>query len=289
MTRISSAPGNVRGRAAILAAVAALAIVLAAYYLVAGQAAASPAIALLETGRPVQFSSVANAINASVSSEARLNVTYSGQASIALNSKIGALNFTAPVSMKYLKYYNYSLTNLTISNVALVGNISAVLLKTPNASYSCSRLSIGLPGNYSGLASAASPCQRITNSSAAKGAGFGLISGFAGNMTIKGVGQREHNGIGCYLAEGSGNVTAAGFGSAASGIKSLLPSLAGENLTYNVSLCISNKYSVPLFFKVAYGTAGKSSAQGESLELSLNETSISQDANQAEFKDLIKN
>ncbi|EET90291.1 MAG: hypothetical protein LVQ97_04810 [Candidatus Micrarchaeales archaeon] len=282
MAQTPNAQRKARGRPAALAIIAVLVILLAAYYFITSQAAASPAIALLETGRPVQFSSVANAINASISSQARLNVTYSGQAAIKLNSKLGSLNFTSPVSLEFLKYYNYSLTNLTIRNVALVGNISTVVLKTPNASYSCSKLSIGLPANSLQQASIGSPCQRITNSGASSSQGFGLFSGLAGNMTIKGIGQREYNGIGCYLAAGSGNVTAAGFGSVASGIESLLPSTGG-NLTYNASLCLSNKYSVPLFFKIVYGTSG------ETLELSLNETGINQDVNQTVFQDLLKN
>ena len=147
MAQRSNPPGKTHGRVALIVIIAALVIILAAYYAIASQAAASPAIALLETGKPVQFSSVANAVNASVSLQARLNISYSGQAAIDLNSKIGSLNFSAPVSMEYLKYYNYSLTRLTVSNIPLVGNITTVALRTPNASYSCSQLSIGLPTN----------------------------------------------------------------------------------------------------------------------------------------------
>ena len=288
MAQKLNSSGKAHSRVALIVIIAALVVVFAAYYAIASQAAASPAIALLETGKPVQFSSVANAVNASVSLQARLNISYSGQAAIDLNSKIGSLNFSAPVSMEYLKYYNYSLTRLTVSNIPLVGNITTVALRTPNASYSCSQLSIGLPANSSQQASIGSPCQRISNSSAEQSQGFGLLSGLASNMTIKGIGQREYNGIGCYLAAGSGNVTAAGFGGAASGIESLLPSVAGENLTYNASLCLSNKYSVPLFFKIAYSTAGKSHTSGETMEFSLNETSIGQNVNQNVFQSLLK-
>ena len=205
-----------------------------------------------------------------VSTANHFNVSYQGVANLGISDLV----LKIPIMLSYQKYYNNSRFYLDASGIPLIGNVTSTYINLANGTaYSCS-----LETSYNISSSAGTSSHRAVSCTPSQsGNGItSLISSYSSqvnsnslssNATVQILGSRQYKGQGCVFVISKGSY-----------------SKTGNATSYNVSMCLSNQYNVPLNLTL---TGSSSSAIGNTIiSLSLNETSIGVPLTQAEVTSL---
>jgi len=248
----SSMQGSVKQKSnngMLIKAIAALIIIVIVAYLAYSftkPTYSNPVIALLSTNKPVSMVAVVNAMINTVNATNKLNVSYTGNVELHINSFLtGSLSTSAPIEFSYKKYYNISRISFGISGVPLVGNMSAVFIKNGSTLYTCSKTS------FSGLLTSNSnyTCTKNLNTtiSQIQTPGISNITNTTKelNITVHGVKEISNNKITCYLMRGSGKLNIPLSNTNSSPFVGVLKS-GGANVTYNLTSCVSTQYGIPI-------------------------------------------
>jgi hypothetical protein len=228
------------------------------------------------------YGSLPSSLASAVSSGQQLNSTVLEGALIQKvnSSKTFAVNYTGqiiikkdpPISFSFAKYYNDTKVALSIENVSPFGNLSVMLISKNMSAQGTLCIKADPNSVFNEIASSnvtnGYKCIQTYNSSA-QAQLFNIANNFVNVSSLSGVttssyGVRIYNGQLCYSVSGSGTI-------------SVNSTLVGGNSSaqtpanIDFSTCLSARYNIPL-----YVSANLTAANGSSIQISLDESSISQ-------------
>ncbi len=274
------------GSSAAIAKIAVAAVILiVAIYLIYVHATSQSGstnrvIAMLSTNKPVSMFAIANAMAGTVNSISKLNVTYTGSATITMYTALtGNMSMSLPISVKYEKYYNISRTSASVSGIPLVGGMDIIAIKNNSKMYTCTNQSIGgiigMGSNQSGF-----KCYVVSNKTAnsAKVNLTALSKVF--NVSVRGIKEAYYNKTPCYMMAGNGKASIN-----PNAIASLentpmqygVGSSSPVNFTYNITSCVSMQYGIPLNMSANIKIGNESSPMD--ISLLIKATGINSDTN----------
>ena len=227
----------------------------------------------LSSGKQLNSTVLTGVILQKVNTANTFAVNYTGQIIIKRDP---------PISFSFAKYYNDTKVALSIENVPPFGNLSVVLL-SKNASTQGTLCIKADPNSVfnqirSGNVTNGYRCIQTYNGSAQVqflniANTFVNVSSLSGITTTK-YGVKLYNGQPCYAVSGTGmisvNSTLIGSNSSAQ---------TPANVNFNI--CLSAQYNIPL-----YVSANLTTANGGSMQISLNASSISQATSLSQVKSL---
>lgn len=217
-------------------------------------------LAYLSSPKNQTGAGIMEVIGSGINKTAQLNVSYSGGLNIKTHGgRFGNVAFYIPLAISYEKYGSNSRLYFNASGIPIIGNLSGYEITLSNGtSYSCSAYSGGAFANLSSSSSGSSgqmTCQASSSSAASQYISqAGQISQSGSNVSVKVLGNAQYKGQACVLTRMSGSSTTANM-----------------SITYNVTMCLSDQYYVPLNITVLASTSGASSY---GISLNLAETSI---------------
>ncbi|MGC9190633.1 MAG: hypothetical protein ACP5FR_01840 [Candidatus Micrarchaeia archaeon] len=237
-------------------------------------------IAMLSTNKPVSMFAIANAMAVTVNSISKLNVTYTGSATLTLYTALtGNMSMSLPISMKYEKYYNISRASASVSGIPLVGGMDIIAIKNSSKMYTCTNQSIGgiigTGSNQSGF-----KCYVVSNKTAGS-ANVNLTSlSKVFNVSVRGIKEVYYNKTPCYLMAGNGK---ASINPNAIASFENMPEQYGVgpsspvNFTYNITGCVSMQYGIPLNMSAKIKIGNESSPMD--ISLLIKATGVNSDTN----------
>ena len=193
-----------------------------------------------------------------------------------------------PISFSFIKYYNVTKVTLSINDLPPFGNLSVIflsknlVLNDPSADGGTLCIKADPHSIFSNIQSSnvtnGYKCIQTYNSSA-KAQLFNIANTFVNVSSLSGItttsyGIRFYNLQPCYYVSGTGTMK----------VNSTLVdvnSSAQTPVSANFATCVSAQYDVPLYVSV-----NLTAANGSSISILLNESSISHAANQSQVNSL---
>ncbi len=194
-----------------------------------------------------------------ISEESQLNVSYSGNVifnASGSGSLLDNLEATIPFRLSFEKNGNNTRSYLYAAGVPLLGNITSYSIHLVNGTdFSCGSFLTSLLGKSSAAANIT--CLKSSKSTVGNlTSGINSTAGgiFSNSTMLTVMGQREYNGNGCVMVGMHGST-----------------SQNGTITKYNITMCISSQYYVPLNIT---GYLNEKQNQTVSFSFSMSATSI---------------
>lgn len=221
--------------------------------------------AILPANQSKSFSGVLQGVAHNIAAIPKVSIYYTGTATVGRSF----LTFSIPINVTYEHYNDSSRLILNATKIPLVGNLTAIYVRVNStATYSCTKFSNFTITNGTSKAPAfqCSPTRGVSNllqalenpnSTTTGSITGGVATNSAFGVMLRSYGTRYYKGMPCLFVTGSANSTTR--------------ALQGTiNSSYQMSMCLSGNYSVPLNFSLI-GSSGTNATTTSHYSIILNE------------------
>jgi len=248
-----------------------------------GAGSVSPQVlAILPPNQTKSFSGIMTSVAQNLAQVQKLSIYYQGYAQVGS----GFLTFSLPLNVTYERYNTSSRLIFNISKVPLLGNFSAVYVRVNSTStYSCTTLSgLNMTNSSSSPSKSGYKCMPLRgvsnlfqafasqNTSASGSIASGASFGSAFNISMRSLGTRYYKSMPCLFITGSGS-------------SSTKTPAGNSNSSYDISMCLSGNYSMPLNFSLI-GSVGVNATASTHYAVNLNEVFLGSPLSQAQVASL---